>query len=143
MIIGVDTSVIVAGVHANHPLHGAIVHWLNAAFEDHEVVVAHHSLLEAYAVLTRLPAAYRLTPAETGVGLVGTLRDNARIAPFDGASMWGSLERITGIPASGGGAYDAFVIDVLAAAGVEAIATSNVAEFRRLTSAMRIIDPLG
>ena len=54
--VGVDTSVMVAAVHANHPMHSAAARWLDAALGSHTVVVAHHSVLEAYAVLTRLPS---------------------------------------------------------------------------------------
>ena len=50
MTFGVDTSVLVAAVHANHPRHFAASAWLDAAFSSHEVVVAHHSVIEAYAV---------------------------------------------------------------------------------------------
>ena len=46
----------VAAVHANHPMHSAAARWLDAALGSHTVVVAHHSVLEAYAVLTRLPS---------------------------------------------------------------------------------------
>ena len=64
MTLGVDTSVIIAAVHANHPVHLSSSRWLDAAFDTHDVVVAHHSVLEAYAVLTRLPAQFRVGPDE-------------------------------------------------------------------------------
>ena len=84
MKLGVDSSVLVACLHANHPFHIAAADWMNHSFENHEVVVAHHSVLEA---------------------------------------------------------YDGFVIEILAAARVEAIATGNAREFRRLSRGIRIIDP--
>ncbi len=142
MTVGIDTSVIVPCVHANHPLHVAMAGWLNTAFERDRVVVAHHSLIEAYAVLTRLPPEYRLSPAETLDVLRGSLRDNAEIAPFDASRIWSVTEELASVPAAGGTAYDAFIIRILVAAGVDAIATSNAQHFRRLTADTRVIDPL-
>ena len=52
MKIGIDSSVIVAGVHANHPRHAAAAQWLVQALTAHELIVCHHSVLESYAVLT-------------------------------------------------------------------------------------------
>ena len=141
MRVGVDTSVIVACVHARHPLHPVMAQWLNQAFDTHDVIVSHHSVLESYAVLTRLPAEYRLVPAEAVTVLRETLTGSATIAPFSHKSMWDVLERIHRLPAVGGSAYDAFIIDTLTAAGVDAIATGNAKEFRRLTRSIRIIDP--
>ncbi|TVR56222.1 MAG: PIN domain-containing protein [Spirochaetaceae bacterium] len=141
MKLGVDTSVLVAALHANHPFHLTAAEWLNHSFENHEVIVAHHSVLEAYAVLTRLPPEYRLTPSEAVTVLRETLEKNAAIAPFSGLSIWKVIQRLGDDAASGGAAYDAFIIEILAAAGAEAIATGNAREFRRLSRGVQIIDP--
>ena len=141
MKIGVDTSVIIAAVHANHPVHLSSSRWLDAAFEAHEVVVAHHSVLEAYAVLTRLPAKYRVAPSEAEIVLRETLEENARIAPFSAESIWTFMTRLTAVPAAGGAAYDGFIIRLLSEAGVEAIVTYNADDFRRLSPVVRVADP--
>ena len=141
MTLGVDTSVIVAAVHANHPLHLASARWFDAAVDAHDVVVAHHSILETYSVLTRLSAPYRVSPSEAEIVLRETVQENARIAPFTAESMWDFVSGIVTVPAAGGAAYDAFVIQLLDEAGVEAIATYNVDDFRRLAPSMRIADP--
>ncbi|MDE0448398.1 MAG: PIN domain-containing protein [Spirochaetaceae bacterium] len=141
MTVGVDTSVIIAAVHANHPVHLSSSRWLDAAFDTHDVVVAHHSLLEAYAVLTRLPAEYRVTPAEAEIVLRETVRDNARIAPFAAESTWAFMSAFAALPAAGGAAYDAFIIRLLSEAGAEAIVTYNVDDFRRLSPHVRVTDP--
>jgi predicted nucleic acid-binding protein len=139
--IGVDTSVIIAAVHANHPVHISSARWLDPAFDAHDVVVAHHSLLEAYAVLTRLPAQYRAAPAEAEIVLRETVEGHARIAPFAAESMWDIIARLTAVPAAGGAAYDAFIIRLLSEAGADVIATYNVDDFRRLSPSVRISDP--
>jgi predicted nucleic acid-binding protein len=139
--IGVDTSVIVAAVHANHPVNGPAAEWLDAAFGKHEVVVAHHSIVESYAVLTRLPAKYRLAPREAEMVLTETLRENVRIAPFAGEAVWPTLESIIDRGASGGTTYDALIVDLLAGAGVEVIITYNVREFRRIARDTPVEEP--
>ena len=55
MNIGVDSNVIVAGVHANHPYHALAANWLVQNLAEHQLMAAHYSVLESYAVLTRLP----------------------------------------------------------------------------------------
>ena len=141
MTLGVDTSVVVAAVHANHPLHLASARWFDAAVDIHDVVVAHHSILEAYSVLTRLPAPYRVSPSEAEIVLRETVENNTRIAPFAAETMWRVTSRIVAVPAAGGAAYDAFIIRLLGEAGAEVIATYNVDDFRRLGPSMRIVDP--
>ena len=100
--------------------------WLDAAFDAHDVVVAHHSLLEAYAVLTRLAAQYRAAPAEAEIVLRETVEGHARIAPLAAESMWDIIARLAAVPAAGGAAYDAFIIRLLSEAGADVIATYNV-----------------
>ena len=141
MRVGVDTSVIVAAVHANHPVHAVAAHWLDGAFVSHEVVVAHHSIMESYAVLTRLPAEYRLSPSEAETVLRGTLQENATIAPFSSESSWAALHSLAEAPAAGGATYDAFIIHLLSQAGVDVIVTYNVADFARLTRTVRVAEP--
>lgn len=143
MTLGIDTSIIVPCVHANHPLHTAMAAWINRALDTDRLMVAHHSLLEAFAVLTRLPAEYRLSPAEAFGVLRESFQKNVDVAPFDGRSIWAISELVSAAPAAGGAAYDAFIIRILVAAGVDAIATRNTRDFRRLSPAeTRVIDPL-
>jgi len=91
-------------------MHGPAASWLDDAFSSHELAVAHHSIIETYAVLTRLPAKYRLSPSEAKIVIHGTLHGNAQITPFDSGSIWESLDSIAAAPAAGGAAYDAFII---------------------------------
>ena len=141
MRVGVDTSVLVAAVHANHPEHGAASAWIDTAFTTHEVVVAHHSIIEAFAVLTRLPAKYRLAPSEAEMVLRETLRDNVSIAPFESDTVWQVLTSIIAVPAAGGTSYDAFIIYLLEAAQVDQIVTYNVRDFRRLARDVGVAAP--
>ncbi|NBB91340.1 MAG: PIN domain-containing protein [Spirochaetes bacterium] len=136
-----DTSVIVAAVHANHPVHAVAAHWLDRAFAAHEVVVAHHSIIESFAVLTRLPAEYRLSPTEAETVLSETLQEKVSIAPFSSQSSWAALHSLADAPSAGGASYDAFIIHLLLQAAVDVIVTYNAADFARLTRAVRVAEP--
>lgn len=97
--------------------------------------------MEAYAVLTRLPPQFRVSPSEAETVLRETIRENARLAPFAAESMWNFMTGTTALPAAGGAAYDAFIIQLLCEAGAEAIVTYNVDDFRRLSPHVRVADP--
>ena len=61
-----DTSCLVAAVCGWHEHHTRTVAELDGrARSGDELVIASHSLVETYAVLTRLPSPHRLTPATT------------------------------------------------------------------------------
>jgi predicted nucleic acid-binding protein len=140
--VGVDTTVIVAALHANHPAHGEAARWLDGAFGSHQVVLAHHSIIESYAVLTRLPADYRLSPAEAETVLSETLQNNASIAPFSSESVWDALHAFVATPSAGGATHDAFIIHLLEQAEVDVIVTYNEADFARLTKTVRVAPPV-
>ena len=141
MTVGVDSSLIVAAVHANHPRHAMAASWLISSIGKHPLVVAHHSILEAYAVLTRLPGDLRVTPSEARDLLTGTVQANMTVADFHPESIWGILEKLVLSSAVGGRSYDALILFTLQACGVEAIATLNPSHFRDLAPEFRIIDP--
>lgn len=140
MTIGVDASVIVAGLHANHPRHALAAGWITRALGDHKLVVCHHTVLETYAVLTRLPSDFRVTPSEAKDLLVATVKAHMTVVPFSPEGIWGIVERLTVTTASGGRSYDAFVAECLQSAGAEAVATFDPGHFRGLT-ALDVIDP--
>jgi len=139
--IGVDSSLIVAAVHANHPRHALAAGWLVRSIGEHRLVVAHHTILEVYAVLTRLPGELRVTPSETRDLLIGTVKANMTVANFQPEAMWSILEKLVLCSAAGGRSYDAFILSTLQACGAEAIATLNPSHFRDLAPEFRIIDP--
>ena len=141
MKIGIDSSVIIAGVHANHPRHAAAAHWLVGAMSMHELVVCHHSILEAYAVLTSLPGSFRVTPSEARDLLSATVMENMSLAGFEPGSIWAILAAFIPKSAAGGRSYDAFVARVLYAHGAQAVATFNTKHFAGLIEGFTVIDP--
>jgi predicted nucleic acid-binding protein len=141
MMIGVDSSVIVAGIHANHPRHTAAAHWLVRALTAHELVICHHSILEAYAVLTSLPGSFRVTPSEARDLLTATVKGNMAVAGFEPASTWEIIGSFIPWSVAGSRSYDAFVARVLHAHGARAVATFNVKHFAGLIEGFSAIDP--
>ena len=141
MKIGVDSSVLIAGVHANHPRHAVAAKWLIRNISLHELMVSHHAILESYAVLTRLPGQWRLTGSEAKKLLESTIKPNMRIAGFKASSIWHSLDSLVNHSAVGGHSYDVFSAEILCQSGAEAIATFNTRHFSEFFSQISIIDP--
>ena len=141
MKVGVDSSVVVAAVHANHPRHALSAHWLIRALAEDRLVIAHHSVLEAYAVLTRLPGEWRVTPSEARDLLAATVQKNMEIAAYQSDGIFALVESLVVSSVMGGRSYDAFVLHILQSAGAEAVATFNPSRFRGLDDRVRIIDP--
>lgn len=141
MKIGIDSSVVVAAVHANHPYHAVAAKWIVENLRAHELVVAQHSVVEAYAVLTRLPGDLCLTPSEARDLLRQTVRANMAVAGLRADSVWTLLESLVASSVAGGHSYDAVIRQALATAGAEAIATFNPSHFRGLGGDVPVIDP--
>ena len=141
MKIGIDSSVIIAGVHANHPRHAAASHWLVQSLSAHELVVCHHSVLESYAILTSLPGDLRVTPSEARDLLEATVKANMVVAGFQPESIWSTLGSFVPMTAVGGRSCDAFVACVLHAYGTRAVATFNPKHFAGLIEGLQVIDP--
>jgi predicted nucleic acid-binding protein len=75
--------------------------------------IAAHSLVEAYAVLTRLPAPYRLSCADA----LELLRQNfgaAKLAALTAARFWTLLDRAALGSIRGGRTYDALIAATVA-----------------------------
>jgi predicted nucleic acid-binding protein len=141
MKIGVDSSILVAGVHANHPLHAVAAGWLIKNIPLHELIVSHHSILETYAVLTRLPGELRVTGPEAKQLLESTIKPNMRVADFSSHSIWDCIDSLVNHSALGGHSYDVFIAKILSKAGVKSIATFNTRHFSEFATKISTIDP--
>ena len=141
MKIGVDSCILVAGIHANHPLHAVAANWLIRNISESKLFVTHHSIIETYAVLTRLPAGLRITGPEAKQLLESTVRPNFQIAGFSASSIWDCIDALVNRSAVGGQSYDTFIVEILIKAGVDAIATFNTSHFNKLAPNLMVIDP--
>ena len=141
MRIGVDSSVLVAALHANHPIHAVATGWMISAMRKHELVVGSHSVLECYAVLTRLPGKWRISSEEALQLLRETVAANMTIADTPLKTAWDFLDSISVKNVTGGQAYDAWVIHALNSAKADRIATFNPAHFTSIAGKLEVFDP--
>ena len=100
-----------------------------------------YSILEAYAVLTRLPGTFRINSHEAKQLLETTIQSNMRIANFSATSIWDYINSLANQAVAGGHSYDYFIAEILIKSGVKTIATFNTSHFTDFTSYIDIIDP--
>jgi predicted nucleic acid-binding protein len=111
-VTAVDSSVIVAGFaswHESHPVARDIL--------DGEPSVVGHALLEAFSVLTRLPAPHR-SPAAVVREFLGA-RFTAAPLVLDGAEMRDFVLDLDRLRLTGGAVYDALIGRTAVSRGVD------------------------
>jgi len=134
----VDTSVLVAALVDWHDEHERARRALDRALADPPVVVPQHALLEAYSVLTRLPAPHRLSPSTAVDLLEQTLRGAADLPVLPPEDAWTFLAHLRDQDVAGGTSYDALIVESADRAGARTILTLNRRHFERLTQEMEI-----
>ena len=126
-----DTSVLVAGLIDFGPQSGPSHSLLHAVAERtvSPAATAWHCCLEFFSVTTRLPAEFRLSPAD-GVRLVEE-EIFARMSVHDlpAADRATLLRAAAHDSISGGRIYDAHIADVARSAGAAVIVTDNRRHF--------------
>ena len=127
-----DTSVIVPALLDWHEHHGAAFPVVRDALANASVIVPLPALVEAYAVLTRLPPPWRLRPADAHRLLGDTFRSKSRIVALEGEEAWHLLDGALSQDVSGGGIYDAHIAACAKRAGAGRLATFNRRHFERL-----------
>ncbi len=128
-----DTSVIIPALLGWHEHHAAALPIVTAALAEADpVIVPVPALVEAFAVLTRLPPPWRIRPAATRRLLADTFRGRSRIVGLDGDEVWTLLDEVLVSDVSGGATYDAHIAACARKAGAERLATFNRRHFERL-----------
>lgn len=99
------------------------------------------ALIEAYAVLTRLPSPHRLAPADA-VEILGRLRERVKLVPVPAARAWSFIRDAAGRGIAGGATYDAQIAEAATWAGARRLLTLNVVQFDRAAGdGLEIIRP--
>lgn len=128
-----DTSVIIPALLAWHEHHGAALPVVSRALAERgPAIVPLPALIEAFAVLTRLPAPWRLRPMDAHRLLEGTFRGKALLVGLDGDEAWELLDDALPRGVSGGATYDAHIAACAIKAGAAQLATFNSRHFERL-----------
>jgi len=135
-----DTSVLIAAFCSWHEHHEPAAGALKAmASQRRPLVLAAPVLLEAYAVLTRLPPPHRLSPESAWRLIRGNLA-GARTVALDGRGHWRLVEEVAADGVAGGRSYDALIVACAVRAGVERLLTLNRRHFEGLVPAGITVD---
>jgi predicted nucleic acid-binding protein len=97
-----------------------------------ELVVAAPTLVEAYAVLTRLPPPYRVATADALFLLESNFMGERRLVSLSERAYESLLRESAGRGIAGGRVYDAVVAECAVQAGVDALLTLNERHFQDL-----------
>jgi predicted nucleic acid-binding protein len=142
-IVALDTSVIVAGLLSWHAQHEEAAAELIALLSGPDkIVVPLHSLVEAYAVMTRLPPPNRLSPDNALALLEGSFRNSSTLIGLDGDEGWNLLSELSRQSIAGGTSYDALILACARKGGAQRLLTFNRRHFERLESSeIDIVSP--
>ena len=128
-----DTSVLVAAHLPSHADYPGSRRWLERAKQHaFEFVIAAHSLMETYSVLTRLPLTPRITPSAAFQFIETNVLTTAEIVTLTGADY---LDLLRGLGASGVGGgivYDSLLVKAAELADVDVLLTLNFKHFQQL-----------
>jgi predicted nucleic acid-binding protein len=140
MRVLLDSSCLVAAALPQHERHKATIDDLSRRRGlGHAFVIAAHSLLEAYAVLTRLPAPHRLSPADA-LSVLERNWGKTAMASLSGAETWRVIRRHGAAGIGGGRIYDGQIAASARKAKAAEILTWNVRHFGAVHG-IRVLEP--
>lgn len=138
-----DTSCLVAAVSPWHEHHQATRDDLTRRRERRETaVMAGPCVVEAYAVLTRLPPPHRLDGATVRTLLEGNWGDADIVAPAK-SDWWNVVSRAPERGIAGGQIYDAVIAACARHGRVSTIVTWNLAHFALVAGDLEVVTPDG
>jgi len=141
-LVAADASVLVAAVVAWHERHKAAASAVEATLARKTLVLPSTALLDAYAILTRLPAQHRLAHADA-FHLLRSSFGTARVAGPRTRDAWPMLRRFSVAPIGGGDTYDAQLVEIVKEAGAKTLLTFRRSELERLAIAgIEIVEPV-
>jgi predicted nucleic acid-binding protein len=127
----VDTSVVVAALLGWHENHEAARKALERSLNAERLVLPAPVLIEAYAVMTRLPAPHRLSPDDAASLLRDTFAGVATVA-LEPDDIWKLIDHLEAGHVSGGRSYDAHILACARKAGARKLLTLNERDFLAL-----------
>lgn len=128
-----DTSVLVSAVVEQLPrhtaAHAAFVHYTTC---EHSGCCSTHALAEAYATLTALPLARRISPDAALRLIEANFTSRLTILRLNTADYAHALKRVSSLGLPSGIIYDALHLRAAETSGCERLFTYNLAHFTRL-----------
>lgn len=142
-VTAVDTSVVVAALLAWHESHEAALRSLVNARRGRLVLPA-PALVEAYSVMTRLPAPHRLAAADAGELLSGSFESHVTVVSLGEKETWRFVHRTASQGLAGGATYDALILACALEARASRLLTFDRRDFLRLdTGEIEVVVPGG
>jgi predicted nucleic acid-binding protein len=131
LAVFLDTSVLLAGVVDFGPQSGPAQQIMHAVVEGrlHRPGTAWHCCLELYSVATRLPAEFRLSPADAETLLRSEVLERLQVYDLPADDRVTFLQAASQERTAGGRIYDAHIAEVARAAGAQVIVTDNRRHF--------------
>jgi predicted nucleic acid-binding protein len=127
-----DTSCIVAIVNNLHPHHQSALDEFNRRLMNGEtLVVATHTLVEAYSVLTRSPLPQQLSAQDAVAVLEATLLQVGELATLEAEDYTSLIRHAPADQVVGGRVYDAMIAACAKKAMVDILLTFNDRHFRQ------------
>ena len=137
-----DTSCMVAAICTWHERHAAAVAAIERRLDRGDrLAVAAHAIIEAYAVLTRLPAPHRLAPADAWALVKANFVESATIVALGGPSCVTLLDRLASAGIGGGRSYDAVIAASASQAKANALLTFNPRHFDPAPAGLSVFEP--
>lgn len=129
-----DTSALIAACVEVHPKHSSALSWLRRAKnKEIEYIVAAHSLLEVYSVLTGAPFKPRISPSTANNLIEQNIKREAEILSLSKTEYFRIVQDMARSGLKGGIIYDAIIVACARKSKSEEIITSNTKDFARLT----------
>jgi predicted nucleic acid-binding protein len=136
-----DTNCLVATVSPWHEHHERTRSELERrADAGEELRLAAHSIVEAYAVLTRLPSRHRLNPSDA-LSLLESNWGRTTLVHLTGREVWNALRRASTRGAVGGRTYDLLLAMAALKANASTLLTWNVRHFEPFKDEIDVIAP--
>ncbi len=125
-----DTSVMIAAVCSWHEHHAPAAQDLERRLARREtLIVAAPALIEAYAVLTRLPSPHRLSPADARALLDANFLAGKKLVALEARDYRALLEQAPTQGVSGGRTYDWVIAHCATKAKASVLLTFNPRDF--------------
>jgi predicted nucleic acid-binding protein len=138
----VDTSCIVAAVCTWHEHHRAATGDIDRRLDRGDrLATPAAALVEAYAVLTRLPAPSRLSPHDAWALVHANFVEPAIVVALSRARYVALLRRLAKQAVAGGRTYDAVIAECAHDAKAGTLLTFNPRHFDPPPDGVSIIDP--
>ncbi len=142
VLIACDATVIAAALVAWHERHESAATALENALARKALVIPSPALVDAYALLTSLPAQHRLTHADA-FHLLRSSFSTAKVPGPKTRDTWSVLRRWSVAPIGGNDAFDAMVIDIAKESGAKSLLTFRRRELEALAiPGIEIVEPV-